>query len=268
MLFRSTQTIAAARVRDLQVRLTWNGTADLDLLVEEPTGTVCSFENTETIGGGIHLHDGYGPAAENCVETYVCPRAVSGAYKVRVRHAFGDVVGKRAQVEITRHAGTPQETTQRQTLVLSEEDAVISFTLENGRRQRPRTVSTRGLDPLRERRMVEAAGFLDRPDAMTPEAAQALRRFLAGRELSFQQIANQTARPFVTGAVGFQPVVSTINEGSILQASAVVSPDRRYVRMAVNPVFSTLTDVFTFSFVSGFDAFGGRNTGINGQGGN
>jgi general secretion pathway protein D len=63
-------------------------------------------------------------------------------------------------------------------------------------------------------------------------------------------------------------VVATLAEGSILQASAVVSPDRRYVRLAVNPVFTTLTDVFTFSFVSGFDPFGGRNTGINGVGGN
>jgi hypothetical protein len=256
------QSIAAAKTRDLQIKLTWNGTADLDLFVEEPTGTVCSFESPETIGGGIHLHDGYGPVAENCVETYVCPRAVSGAYKVRVRHAFGDVVGNRAQVEITRHIGTPQESTKRQTVVLSEEDAVISFTLENGRRERPRTVSTRWLNPLRDRKMVEATQFLNRPENLTPDEAQALRRFLVGRELSFQRIANQTARPFVAGAVGFQPVVTTLNEGSILQANAIVSPDRRYVRLAVNPVFTTLTDVFTFSFVSGVDPFGGRNTGL------
>jgi hypothetical protein len=257
-----TQAITAAKIRDLQVKLTWNGTADLDLIIEEPTGTVCSFESSETIGGGIHMHDGYGPVADNCVETYVCPRAVSGPYKVRVRHVFGDVVGKRAQVEITQHVGTPQELTQRQTVVVSAEDAVISFALQQGRRERPRTVSTRGLNPLRDRRMVEASQYLDRPDVLTPEEAQALRRFLVGRELSFQQIANQTGRPLVTGAVGFQPVVSTIPDGSIVQASAVVSPDRRYVRIAVNPIFTTLTDVFTFSFVSGFDPFGGRNTGL------
>jgi hypothetical protein len=262
------QSIADAKIRDLEIKVTWNGTADLDLLVEEPTGTVCSFESPETIGGGIHLHDGYGPTAANCVERYVCPRAVSGAYKLRVRYVFGDVVGNRAQVEITRHVGTPQQSTTRQTVMISDEDAVLSFTLENGRRDRPRTVSTRWLNPLRDREMVEAAQFLNRPGVLTPDEAQALRRFLVGRELSFQQVSNQVARPFVTGAVGFQPVVTTLNEGSILQASAVVSPDRRYVRLAVNPVFTTLTDVFTFSFVSGFDPFGGRNTGINGVGGN
>src|SRR5690606_14020439 len=59
-----TQSIAAAKVRDLEIKLTWNGTADLDLLIEEPTGSVCSFESPETIGGGIHLHDGYGPVAD------------------------------------------------------------------------------------------------------------------------------------------------------------------------------------------------------------
>jgi len=152
--------------------------------------------------------------------------------------------------------------------VLAGDDALVSFTLEDGRRKRPRTISSRGLNPLRNRKLVEATAFLDRADALTIDEAHALRRFLAGRELSLHQVANQTARPLVTGAVGFQPIVTTLNEGAILQASAVVSPDRRYVRLAVNPVFTTLTDVFTFSFVSGFDPFGGRNTGLNGVGGN
>jgi hypothetical protein len=45
----------------------------------------------------------------------------------------------------------------------------------------------------------------------------------------------------------------------MLNAAAVVSPDRRYVRLAVSPVFSTITDVFTFSFVGG--ATGGAPAG-------
>lgn len=257
--------ITQARRRDIEITVTWNGTADLDLFVEEPAGTVCSFENSETISGGIHLHDGYGPVADNCFERYVCPRAISGDYKLRIRHVAGRVVGKRVQVQIVTHSGSKRESVERSTVQLAEEDAVVSFRLKEGRRTKPRVVSTRNLRPLRDRRMTEATRYLNRPESLRPDELAALRRFQQGRELSSGQIFAQTARPFVTGVAGFQPVVTTLNEGSILTASAIVSPDRRYVRIAVNPQFTTLTDVFTFSFVSGFDPFGGRNTGLGGN---
>lgn len=257
--------VAQAMRRDLKVVLTWNGTADLDLLVEEPVGTVCSFDNAETIGGGIHLHDGYGPVASNCIETYVCPLAVNGEYTIRVRHVFGQVVGKRAQLTITSHAGSPEEAAVRQTIVLSEEDSVIRFKLEGGRREHPRTVSSRWLNPIGNRQLVEATPDARADENLRPDEAAALQRFREGRELRFQHVAAQTTRPFLTGAVGFQPVVTNLNEGAVVTANAVVSPDRRYVRIAINPQFTTLTDVFTFSFVSGVDPFGGRNTGLGGN---
>ena len=59
--------------------------------------------------------------------------------------------------------------------------------------------------------------------------------------------------------MGFQPVVSLISEGVSLTAMAAVSGDRRYVRISASPVFSNITDVFTFSFVtSGGGAGNGR----------
>jgi hypothetical protein len=51
------------------------------------------------------------------------------------------------------------------------------------------------------------------------------------------------------GAVGYQPVISVISEGIAMNAMATVSGDRRYVRINAAPVFSSITDVFTFSFV-------------------
>ncbi len=72
-------------------------------------------------------------------------------------------------------------------------------------------------------------------------------------------ISNQTLRPFVISvvpvvsafAVGFQPIITVIPEGISLSVAAVVSADRRYVRLSVFPLFTTITDVFTFSFVTG-----------------
>ena len=51
------------------------------------------------------------------------------------------------------------------------------------------------------------------------------------------------------GAVGYQPVISVISEGVAMNALATVSGDRRYVRINANPSFTSITDVFTFSFV-------------------
>jgi hypothetical protein len=63
--------------------------------------------------------------------------------------------------------------------------------------------------------------------------------------------------PFVTGgtavgsglAVGLEPQITIVPEGSMMTAAAVVSADLRYVRLAVVPNFSTLSEVFTFTFV-------------------
>jgi hypothetical protein len=65
------------------------------------------------------------------------------------------------------------------------------------------------------------------------------------------------------GAVGFQPVIRIVPDGSQLSAQAIVSADRRYVRISSLPLFTSITDVFTFSFVSGAGgaAAGGAGTG-------
>jgi hypothetical protein len=92
-------------------------------------------------------------------------------------------------------------------------------------------------------------------------------------------VSSFVARPFVTSvipvvsafAVGFQPVVQQIPDGIFMTVQAVVSADRRYVRLAVSPNFTNVTDVFTFSFVSGAQptaaAIGGAGGGIGGAGG-
>ncbi|MBL8817542.1 MAG: hypothetical protein JNL58_16070 [Planctomyces sp.] len=65
-----------------------------------------------------------------------------------------------------------------------------------------------------------------------------------------------------TGAVGFQPIISFIPEGINLSVIAVISADRRYVRLSLSPSFTNIVDVQTFTQVS----FGG-GAGIGGGGG-
>ena len=69
-------------------------------------------------------------------------------------------------------------------------------------------------------------------------------------------IKGRVAFPIVSGAgrrgnrrgVGYTPVISMISEGVANTTLAVVSGDRRYVRLTVNAVFSSIIDVATFSF--------------------
>ncbi len=238
--------LVQAKQRDLTLRLTWNGVGDLDLLVEEPPGSVCSFENPQTIGGGALVHDGYGPEQENCYEQYVCAFGMPGTYRVRIRHMFGEVVGKRAKLTIVRYQGTERETKRELTVKLAEDDQVIRLSLEHGRREELADVSPasriRSTAP-RRRSLLQMVGRLD------AESRRAAQEFGTSRE-----------------NVGYQPLITTLSEGVTLSALAVVSGDRRYVRLTTVPNFSNITDVFTFSFTGGGGGGGAGGGGIGGGG--
>ena len=229
---KTEQTRVEALQRDLVVRLTWNGVGDLDVLVEEPSGSVCSFDNRVTTSGGVLVHDRYGPDQDNCYEQYVCAFGLPGTYKVRIHHAWGNVVGKRARLEVIRYQGTSNESSRTFTIPLQEDDTVIRLQLGDGRRENLAEipVETSSL-PLRAARNVRLAR------GESPASRQAVQRFQDSR-----------LQPAGFGNIGFAQVVTTVSEGSTLSGSAVVSADRRYVRLSLAPVFSNLTDVFTFSF--------------------
>jgi general secretion pathway protein D len=69
-------------------------------------------------------------------------------------------------------------------------------------------------------------------------------------------VADVTATPFVISvipvvgafAAAQQPVIIVLNEGTMLTVQAVISSDRRFVRLTLVPFFSTITQVNTFTF--------------------
>jgi len=234
---------AEAQAIDVEIEVVWSGDSDIDLEVEEPSGTVCSITQPQTSAGGNHLGDGYGPQPQDCRETYVCPSGFAGEYRIRLKHARGNVIGRRATVTMTTHKGTSAESKQTKTVVFQDGQGSTAVRLDRGRRELPRTVQE------------------NRP------ASQPVTRLPAaksGRRDPNVIPASGQMNPAggIVGAIGFQPNVQVINEGVTLGASALISPDRRYVRMGISPTFSNITDVFTFS------VFGGAATGgANNQGG-
>ena len=69
-------------------------------------------------------------------------------------------------------------------------------------------------------------------------------------------ISDQSQRPFVTSvipvvgdfAAAQQPVITVLSEGTSLSVQAVISPDRRFVRLTLVPFFSKIGHVSTFTF--------------------
>jgi general secretion pathway protein D len=69
-------------------------------------------------------------------------------------------------------------------------------------------------------------------------------------------VTDGASRPFVTSvvpvvgdfAVAHQPIITILPDGTNLNVTAVVSDDRRFVRLQLVPFFTQVTDVDTFTF--------------------
>ncbi len=117
---------------DLMLVLRWVGSADLDLLVTEPSGEQCSFRNRSTPGGGRFTHDDPGSAKDGNAkrnEQYVHRVAESGEYKATIRFVVGKVAGTPV-LEIIQHAGTPEEFKTTQTVKLTREGVEIPIVIK------------------------------------------------------------------------------------------------------------------------------------------
>src|SRR5208282_3700622 len=122
--------VKAVRERDLVVRLSWQGEADLDLKVTEPSGSVCTSLNRQTMGGGTLLG---GTLSDLTSETYIAAQAFAGEYKVKVDTIWGTPLGGKAKLEVIQHQGTPRQVVHLYTLDVKQAEPTI-IKLDNGRR--------------------------------------------------------------------------------------------------------------------------------------
>ncbi|MCA9264746.1 MAG: tetratricopeptide repeat protein, partial [Planctomycetales bacterium] len=239
-----------ALVRDCVVNVSYSGDADLDLLVEEPSGTLCSLQAPRTTGGGVLLGDASSISEEASVqgitESYECARGFTGRYRVLVRPVWGEVTAGKVDVSITVNRGTSSERTQKQTLELGDKPIVVQFELAKGRRQEP--LQEQQIASLAKREaVVGQAALAQQISNLSAEDSEAIQDLIRERLEQFPVVGF----PILNGAVGYQPQITQLPEGTTMFATAVISADRRYVRVSPSPVFSGVGDVFTFNFVSG-----------------
>jgi len=254
-----------AMQRDCVVQVSWSGSADIDLIVEEPGGTICSLQEPRTTGGGICLGDNYAEEegvdgdSEGLSEAYVCTQGFSGTYQARIRKVWGKVVAGKVTVDVYLNYGTPEQRHERQRIEVPQDaDAMVVFTLEAGRRSSPiedeqLAVAVRRQDAISRAALAQHIGSLSDPSAVP---------FRPGDN----DIRRQLALAGRGGAVGFQPIIITLPQGTQMNATGVVSHDRRYVRVSVGPSFTGIGNVQTFTFAGSADETGGGGGG-GGMGG-
>jgi len=238
-----------AQRRDLEITLVWqngNEPADLDLLVEEPTGSTCSWHNRQTVGGGILL----GGTVGEKKATYIVAEGFPGTYQVRVNRVFGHPLGDKAQLRIVRHKGTPEQREELVTVVVPKgavdtKKEPVQVKLDGGRRTHVAEVPP----PATAERMNTSSKSVSTTDAIS----------------QLQQLADPSGYSFNGGSpsgvdglgatpegklpeigprdeVAYQTRVSPFATNGIdVTAQAVISADRRYVRFSLAPTFNVVT---------------------------
>jgi hypothetical protein len=237
--------LAQAQIRDVVVKVTWTGDADVDVQVEEPTGTVSSFRTPRTSAGGVLLGDtaSRGMASRNGLsEMYVCPEAFSGTYKMQLRRVWGKITAGKVTVDLYTNFGTGQALHERQQIPLGEQDAVVVFDVLKGRRTEPvenHLVANAAANQLAVNRGILA------------QQLNGIANNNANANFALSRAALEGQFPLARNAVGYQPVIIQLPTGANFAATGVISADRRYVRITVLPLFSQIGQVTTFNIGSG-----------------
>jgi hypothetical protein len=258
-------TVDAALVRDVIIDVSWAGDADIDLFVVEPSGTVCSRSAPRSASGGVLFEDAAVTGAQSTGEhreRYVATKAFAGDYKAVVRRVAGRVAADVVTVEMTINGGTDRERRLKQQMAVTTDEQFFAVSVPEGRRTEPLLESQIAQDILLQNTV---SRFLLAQQIAALNDADASAGMSESRSVPRQAIG--PVAPFSRGgAVGYQPVIDTLEDGLTMRCDAVVSADRRYVRIRCAPEFKGIGQVTQFNFI-GLGA-GGTGNANQGGGGN
>jgi tetratricopeptide (TPR) repeat protein len=238
---RLEEVIRGQKQRDLVVKLNWQGEADLDLKVQEPSGSICSSLNRQTVGGGTLVGD---TLADMTSETYTAGQAFSGDYVISVERFRGRPLGDRAQLRVIQHQGTAEESEQLLSVDLHSA-APTKVRLNNGRRTEaayvPPPSALQPVEPVAPRG--------GKPDVLA-ELRNAADPEITGVQKGFraQTVSPTATRVSIAGPdrdpdpspndrAFYQTKIDSFVKNSLdVTAQAVLSADRRHVRVSLAPL--------------------------------
>lgn len=225
---RLLKTITAEKTADIKVELRWQGEADLDLIVAEPSGSVCSATNKRTSGGGVLKSDILEQTNSDRSEVYTAVEAFSGSYTLTVKPGLGRSIGGKAQIVVTRFDGSDKKEVSVHSIDLTK-PTPVKVTLDGGSRKDLATVPA-GDDSRRE---TTTAALESGPTGMSGGAG-------AGS-------TNLLTTPTAVSTAKALPPVSPTHEQKVASVSpslpgvrlaSTLSADRKQVVMKANAVFA------------------------------
>ncbi len=244
---RLTATVSGQRRRDLVIKLAWQGDADLDLKVTEPTSSVCWALNRQSIGGGVLIGDTAQDMTEkDKSETYLAAQAFSGEYSIDVYRVWGKPLGEKAQLRIIQHQGTKDEDEQIVTVDLKA-GKPVKFTLTNGRRTEAAYVPPPSQQQQVEEQLAETNSDhvlsqlrnLSSPEYSGVQHVNPNRGASMGGSPIGDRPGSRSADGQKDSRVLYQTKVSSFVKDSMdLTAQAVLAADRRSMRITVSPVYT------------------------------
>jgi hypothetical protein len=193
----------------------------------------------QTLGGGTLIGD---TLTDLNRETYVAAEGFSGEYQVTIRRIWGKPLGGKAKLVIITHQGTPDENREEK-VVRFDRSHTLKVTLNKGRRKSTAAVPP----PAAYQRPEEKGSGVKTSSVLVKLRDMADPEFTGGSGGvgSYGGVAKVGAKPLQTTKEtdAYQGKVSPFFPNNIdLAVQALVSADRRYVRLSVNPVFQTVTN--------------------------
>jgi len=163
-------------------------------------------------------------------------------------------------------------------ITLENDQAAIEFDLADGRRteslqERQVANTANGYLALRQQILARQLAATVDPEAMRSLAQARANTYTpgGGKKYSAEGAAANADDPALAvippQPAGYQPVIIVLPEGANLMAIAVISADRRYVRVSPMPLFSGVAKVSTFNTTTGAGSSGQGGTGGVGFGG-
>jgi hypothetical protein len=144
----------------------------------------------------------------------------------------------------TNYRGENQ-TRRHQQIALAEGGALIEWDLQDGRREQ--SLSDQQLIQTARNHLAVSRGVITQQLSLY-ENSKATKSYEESRKKAAKDgrlTVRSRTRP------GYRPVITTLPEGSNMTATAVISADRRYVRVTPTPLFSLIGPVSTFNFSTG-----------------
>jgi hypothetical protein len=247
---RLAEAVAAQRRRDLVIKLEWQGDADLDLKVTEPSGSICWSLNRQSIGGGVLIGDTVADMTEkDKSETYLAAQAFSGEYQIEVYRVWGKPDFEKARLRIIRHQGTKDEHEQLVPVDLRDLKTV-KFRLDDGRRTEAAYVPPPSAQQQVEEKLSETSSdkvLFQMRNMASSEFTGFAQNTSRGGSVGGMPVGDRPAARSAEGRkddrVLYQTRVASFVKDSVdLTAQAVLAADRRSVRITVAPVFMPTTN--------------------------